>query len=215
MSCCRQCQGIEAEFNAGVVRRQLDRYRRQGPARTTQLLVDALIAEGVDGLTLLDIGGGVGAIPHALLAAGVARAAAVEASAAYASAARAEAERRGLADRVALTHGDFVALAPEVAPADIVTLDRVICCYPDMPALVGLSAARARRLYGLVYPRDAWWVRLGLALIDGAYRLRRKPFRVFAHSSAAVEERLRDGGLTRRFHRTTPVWQVAVYAATE
>jgi magnesium-protoporphyrin O-methyltransferase len=212
MGCCRHCQGIEDLFNAGIVRRELDRYRRKGPSRTTRLLVDALIAEGVDGLTLLDIGGGVGAIQHALLAAGAARAAVVEASAAYAEAAQAEAERRGLADRVTLTHGDFVALAPEVAPADIVTLDRVICCYPDMPALVGASAARARRRYGLVYPRDAWWVGLGLRLVNAVFWLRRSPFRVFVHPTAAVEARLRAHGLTRRFHRATPIWQVAVYA---
>ena len=49
-------------------------------------------------------------------------------------------------------------------------------------------------------------------LINAIYRLRRSPFRVFAHPTAAVEERLRDNGLTRRFHRTTPIWQVAVYA---
>ena len=35
---------------------------------------------------------------------------------------------------------------------DILTLDRVICCYPDMQKLVGLSAKRARKLYGLIYP---------------------------------------------------------------
>jgi magnesium-protoporphyrin O-methyltransferase len=214
MSCCHHCQGIEAEFNPDLVRRELDRYRRTGPARTTRLLVDALIAEGVDGLTLLDIGGGVGAIQHALLAAGAARAAAVEASAAYAEAARTEAERRGLTGRVALTHGDFVSLAPAMEPADIVTLDRVICCYPDMPALVGRSAALARRRYGLVYPRDAWWIRLGLGLVNGYYWLRRSPFRVFAHPSAAVEEHLRGHGLTRRFHRETPIWQVVIYGGT-
>lgn len=212
MTCCPQCRGIEAEFNPTLVRRELGRYRRTGPRGTTRLLIDALIAEGVTGLTLLDIGGGVGAIQHALLAAGATRANVVEGSAAYAEAARAEAERRGLTERVALRHGDFVALAPSVEPADIVTLDRVICCYPDMPALVGLSAARARRLYGVVYPRDAGWVRLGLALINAFYWLRRSPFRVFAHPSAAVEKRLRAQGLTRRYHHLTSVWQVTVYA---
>jgi magnesium-protoporphyrin O-methyltransferase len=214
MGCCCQCQGIEAEFNPNVVRRKLSDYRRNGPARTTQLLIDALVAQGVDGLTLLDIGGGVGAIQHAVLAAGATRASVVEASAAYASAARTEAERRGLADRIAIAHGDFVSLAAAVEPADVVTLDRVICCYPNMPALVGLSAERARRLYGLVYPRDVAWVRLGLMLVNAYYWLRRSPFRVFAHPTAAVEAQLQSHGLTRRFHATTMVWQVAVFATT-
>ena len=77
----------------------------------------------------------------------------MEASAAYLAAAREETARRGHTDRLKAHHGDFVALAPEIPSADIVTLDRVICCYRDMPALVAQSAARARKLYGVVYPR--------------------------------------------------------------
>ena len=45
-------------------------------------------------------------------------------------------------------------MSDEIEAADVVTLDRVICCYPDMEALVGRSAERALRLYGLVHPRD-------------------------------------------------------------
>ncbi len=42
--------------------------------------------------------------------------------------------------------GDFVEVAGSIQPADIVTLDRVICCYPDVERLVGLSSQRATRL---------------------------------------------------------------------
>src|SRR5947199_213845 len=76
----------------------------------------------------------------------------VDASAAYLAAAREEAARQGHAERVAYHHGNFVDLAATLPPADIVTLDRVICCYHDMPALVERSSAKAARLYGLVYP---------------------------------------------------------------
>ncbi len=38
--------------------------------------------------------------------------------------------------------------------ADIVTLDRVGCCYLAVDELVTASAAHARRLYGLVLPRE-------------------------------------------------------------
>jgi hypothetical protein len=210
MNCC-QCQAIEEEFDQNVAAKELRQYRQSGPARTTRLLIDALTAEGVEGLTLLDIGGGIGAIQHELVKMGVTHASSVEASAAYIAAARDEAERQEHADRISVHHGDFVALAPTIPHADIVTLDRVICCYPDMPALVGLSSARARRLYGVVYPRDTWWLRMGLALVNLTYWMRRKPFRVYAHSSDAVDAVVRDNGLRRRFYRTTLVWQVVVY----
>jgi hypothetical protein len=210
MNCC-QCQGIEELFSQQYVTKELLRYRAKGPDKTTRMLTEAIKEVGVEGLTLLDIGGGVGAIQHELLAAGVDQVTDVEASTAYLNAARAEIQRRGLADRVSFYQGNFVDLAPEVAPADIVTLDRVICCYPDMEKLVGLSAARARKLYGLVYPRDAWWVKIGLALGNFFYRLRRSYYRTYSHPTEAVEALVNSNGLKRRSYHRTLVWQVVVY----
>jgi magnesium-protoporphyrin O-methyltransferase len=175
------------------------------------MLTEAIKESSVDGLCLLDIGGGVGAIQHELLGAGVDHATNVEASPAYLAAARNEAQRRGIVDRVSFHHGNFVDLAAKLDPADIVTLDRVICCFPDMEKLVGLSAEKARKLYGLVYPRDAWWVKLGLSLQNLFFRLIRSPFRTFAHPTRQVEAILGSHGLRRHFYRRTLVWQVAIY----
>ncbi len=211
MNCC-QCQGIEELFSQQYVNKELLRYRAKGPDKTTRMLTEAIKEEGVDGLTLLDIGGGVGAIQHELIDAGVQHVTSVEASTAYLTAAKAEAQRRGLQIVFSYHHGNFVDLAADIAPADIVTLDRVICCYHDMENLVGLSAARARKLYGLVYPRDAWWVKIGLALENFFFRLRRSPFRTFSHPTKAVEDILGSNGLKRRSYRQTLVWQVVVYS---
>ena len=211
MSCC-QCRGIEALFDERTARKDLKRYRRRGPLRTTRILLDALKAEGVAGATLLDIGGGVGAISNELLDAGAAGATVVDASPAYLGAAEAEAERQGHRDRIEYHHGDFVEVAPRIESADIVTLDRVICCYDDMEALVSATASKARHLYGVVYPRDTWWDRLGVSIVNLACRLRRSPFRVFVHSPEAVDRLIRSQGFTRHFYRTTPIWQVIVYA---
>ena len=211
MSCC-QCEGIESLFGERTARKDLRRYRQKGPLKTTRLLLDAIRAEGVHGSTLLDIGGGVGAISNELMRAGAAHATVVDASPAYLRAAKAESVRQGRADRIEYHYGDFVEVAQQVQPADVVTLDRVICCYDDMEALVSSSAGKARRLYGLVYPRDTWWDRLGVSVVNFACRVRRNPFRVFVHSPAAVERILRNQGFVRRFHRTTPIWQAALYA---
>ncbi len=207
-----QCQGIETKFNELEAARKLADYRKNGPINTTRILIAALQAAGVTERTLLDIGGGVGAIPHALLKAGATAAVSVDASSAYVEAAQQETRRRGLSDQVTFHHGDFVELARDIAPVDIVTLDRVICCYDDMPALVALSAERAQHLYGLVYPLDAAWVRLGLRLMNLLWRLQGSPFRIFAHPTAAVEAILLERGLRRSFYRRSGVWQVALYA---
>lgn len=209
---CSQCQGIQTLFGERVARHDLKRYRRKGPIRTTRILLDALVEAGVEGATLLDIGGGVGGVSNGLLRAGAERASVVDASPAYLKAAQAEAERQGHRDRITYRFGDFVALAPEIEPADVVTLDRVICCYDDMEALVSASAERAGRLYGVVYPRGTWWDRLGVSLVNLGCRVRRNPFRLFVHDPAAVEEIIRRSGLRRSFYRTTALWQVVVYS---
>jgi Methyltransferase domain len=209
--CC--CHGVEQIFGERTARHDLRRYRKHGPSKPTRVLLDALRRAEIEHATLLDIGGGIGAIQHELLAAGAARATSVEASAAYLRVAREEAERRGHADRITDTVGDFVALADRVDPADVVTLDRVICCYPDMESLVGRSADRAKRLYGLVYPRDRWWIGLGIRATNLIMRLSRRAFRAHLHSTSAVDAVVRAHGLTpRAAGRAGPVWQVAVYA---
>ncbi|HEX6797538.1 MAG TPA: class I SAM-dependent methyltransferase [Ktedonobacterales bacterium] len=211
MDCC-QCQGIEGMFNQREAKRSLKTYRRKGPARSTRILLDALRAQGVESATLLDIGGGIGAIQLNLLDAGVTSATDVDASTAYLEAAREEAAREGFADRVTYHHGNFVDLAPSITPADIVTLDRVICCYHDLRGLVSSSASKAQRLYGLVYPRDSWLTAALAGGINLFMRLQRSPFRFFPHRNRDVEALLHAAGLQRRFHGATGIWQVAVYA---
>ena len=210
---CSQCQGIEVEFGEREARAQLRRYRRSGASGTTRQLIEALVGMGVEGGTVLDIGGGVGAIQHNLLAAGASRARSVDASQAYSEIAGEEAARRGLTARIESSHGDFVALAESIPPADIVTLDRVICCYHDVRALVAASAGRARRLYGVVYPRDVWWLRPVFALGNLALRLRRSSFRIFLHSTTEVEALIAAEGLRPAFQRFDGIWQVAVFRA--
>ena len=212
MDCC-QCTGIESLFNEKEARSRLKGYRKDGPRKSTQLLIDALkeVSRGVEGMTLLDIGGGVGAIQNELLRAGVKSAVDVDASKAYVKVAREEAERQGHADKVSYYHANFVDIAPEIPPADIVTLDRVICCYHDMPKLVGLSVAKAGRLYGLVYPRDVWWVRAGFFLENSYMKVTRSSFRSFVHHAQAVDKLVRDNAFQPRYHKTSGPWQVVVY----
>ncbi len=211
MKCCSQCEGLERMFDDEVAREELALYREEGPAKETQMLLDAILKRGVRGLTLLDIGGGVGAIQHELLKAGVEQGVGVDASTAYLNAARLEAERRGHADRMAYHHGDFVALAPQIEAADIVTLDRVICCYPGVEALVRLSSERAKRFYGVVFPHDNTVYRFVQHVMNLYFRITRNPYRLFIHPTHVVEAILFGQGFRRAFRQTTWLWQVMLY----
>lgn len=212
MSCChQQCEGIREIFNEKTARKNLKQYLKKGPARTTQMLLQAIRDADGPAKSLLDIGGGVGAIQLELLQQGLQKVYSVDASPAYQAVARVEAERRGYQDRIVYLMGDFVELAPQIPEADIVTLDRVICCYPDVEQLVGLSAQRARRLYGLVFPRERWWVKLGVKALNTLMWLFQRPFRTYVHSTQVVNNILHRQGFIRRYHRTRGMWQVMVY----
>ncbi len=212
MACCSPGDSpFDRQFDARHAAERLRAYRRNGPTGLTRALIDGLAAGGVDGRTVLDIGGGVGAVHHELLRSGAATAVDIDASRAYVSVAHEEAERQGHGDRVEYLTGDFVTLADRVQPADLVALDRVICCYGDMVELVGRSATLARHRYGLVYPRDTWLGRLGTMLENGRFRLLRSPFRTYIHRTTEVESILAAHGLVKRMHRTTTVWQLEIY----
>ena len=212
---CSQCDGVQQQFDPAVAKRSLRRYRRRGPDRTTRLLIEALRAalddlDARDAL-LLDVGAGIGAIHHELLDGRVTRAVHVDASSAHIRVAREEATRRGHAARTNFIYGDFVVIADTLAEADVVTLDRVICCYDDMPGLVSRSAGKASRLYGAVYPRETFWMSAGIAALNAFQRLRRSAFRVFLHDPGAIDAALRAAGLERRSLRRTLGWEVVVY----
>ncbi|MFQ5538503.1 MAG: class I SAM-dependent methyltransferase [Gemmatimonadota bacterium] len=208
---CGQCQGIEQFFDDRTAARELRRLRRRGPSASTRILLDALRNEGAEGATFLDVGGGVGAIQHDLMAAGAAGGHHVDASPAYLRAAREEAERRGNADRIRYHYGDAIELMDRVPEVDFVTLDRVLCCYHDMPALVDATAPKARRLYGIVFPREGILMRAGTGAINFFQRLRRHPFNVFLHGTRRIMERVTGHGMEVALYRNTLLWQVAVF----
>jgi magnesium-protoporphyrin O-methyltransferase len=108
-------------------------------------------------------------------------------------------------------YGNFMEVAETIQPVDIVTLDRVLCCYPDLESLLGLSSQRAARVSGVVFPVDSWAMRVLARLFNTSLWLRRHPFRFFVRRTSTVDGLLRRNGFQRRFYHKTRIWQVAVY----
>jgi magnesium-protoporphyrin O-methyltransferase len=153
----------------------------------------------------------VGAVHITLLEAGAASAVDVDASREYLAAARAEAERRGLGGRVEYRYGDVVELAADLPPADIVTLDSVICCYPYLPALLAAALRPGPRLVGLTYPRDVWWMRAYMRLYNLLHGLRRTGSRYFVYRHAEVNRLMDEAGFANVHEGGTREWRVVLY----
>ena len=210
MSCC-QCQGIETLFNNRIARRDLRRYNKRGATGMTAKLIQCIKGQSIAALSLMDIGGGVGAIQHELVEAGVDKVVSVDASSAYLEASRQTANQLEYLDRVEYHQGDFVDLAADLPASDIVTLDKVVCCYPDMEALVSKSAQLTKSYYGLVLPQENWLASIAMTVINLVTRLRRVPFKMYVHSHEQIDSILNNLGFSEISTRRDLFWQVKLY----
>ena len=211
MTSCH-CRAVNREFDPRIARRDLLRFLRRGPEPSTRHILAAVLAFPLPPEpTLLDVGGGIGVLHHALLDRGFASALQIDISDAYLATAAAEAARRGHAGRVAFRQGDFSSLAPSLPRADVVTLDRVVCCDPDFARLLAAAADRARCAVAFSYPRPRWLVRAFVATANAARRLVGRAFRAYVHPPAAMAAVLERSGFRRRWAGGTWVWAVELF----
>jgi hypothetical protein len=214
MSCC-SAKGCNEFFTDRVAGRDADRYRRKGLDKNAQRLVEVVLRHGIEGRSVLEVGGGIGAIQLELLQAGAAHAENIELSPAYepyAAELLGESAFAGRAERRLL---DFADTAEHVDPADVVVLHKVVCCYPDYEALVGAAAVRAKRQLVLTYPRRSWWTRLGFTAANLLERLRRRTFRAYVHPPAAIIAIARAQGLEPTSSHRGPLWELCGLERTD
>jgi len=211
-ACCSTYGNVAgAHFDEKIARRDLESYRKNGAGPTARLLRDMLVDTGaVDGV-LLDVGSGVGGLSFDLLERGVTRVIAVDASAAYLAAATQEATRRDRLRAVEFRHGDFVDVASMIAPATIVTMDRVICCYPAFEVLLREALGHAERYFAYSYPRDLWYVRAAIAGENSVRRLKRNPFRAFVHPVTQMTQTIERAGFRLAARRQSWQWAAEVW----
>lgn len=208
---CNCCEITDNAFNEDDAKSDIKEYRKHGPAKHTEMILKAVRSLELKDATLLDIGGGVGVIHHELLDDTAREAAHVDASSAYLKEAKEEAARRGHAERVKFIHADFTDAAPELSKADVVTLDRVVCCYPDYRGLLKAAARRSQRALAMTYPRETWYLKAGFKVANFFQRLGHKQFRIFLHPIAEMDSLLESEGMTRVSSQRLFVWEMALY----
>ncbi|NIP57246.1 MAG: hypothetical protein GWM92_03680 [Gemmatimonadetes bacterium] len=111
-----------------------------------------------------------------------------------------------------MLEGDFTEVADGVEPADVVTMDRVVCCYPWYRPLLERAVERSRRLFAYAYPRDRWYIRPLIRLHNLIRAMLRDPFRAFVHPENEMRACIEGAGFRRVARTGTFVWAVEVYA---
>ncbi len=210
MSCC-SINGLDKMFNESNAAKELKKYRSQGPSGPTKTFLAFFGQEQVTGKTLLDIGGGVGIIQHELMKKGIRNAISVEASPAYNNASQLEAEAQGHENKIDYYMGDFITYSSQLPTTDVVTLDKVICCYPNGEDLVSKSLVLSNEYYGLVYPSDNILIKLGASLLNFYKKLTKNDYRSYVHSRKKIHSLVQSNGFNKIFESRSGFMMIEVY----
>ena len=195
--------------------------KKRTVAGVTAPLLAALREAGLKDRTVLDLGCGIGDLSIETVQAGASSARGYDLSAKAVEAARRLAEERGVGDRATFEVGD--GAKADLPNADVVVLNRVFCCYPDVENLLERSLAAAGSVYAFTIPRSTglagWISRAQTAIANRWYRLRSSKFagfRVYIHDIGRIDARVRAEGFEplRREHRRF-AWDLAVYARSQ
>ena len=211
MSCCSPPRGYTSLFSKRAARRDAKRYRRSGLDDTGEEMVEFLRERGVEGATVLEVGGGIGALQLELLKSGAARATNLELSPEYEDVAAELAREAGVSERVERRLGDLVDDPGLAGEADAVLMHRVVCCYPDYEGLVGAASERSRRFLVMSFPRSRALIRLGMGAVNLAARLLRWEYRTWVHPPEAIVAAAERRGLTLVQESRSRIWQVAAF----
>ena len=209
MSDCCSPKGYRWVFSERNARGEAKRYRRKGLDGTSREIVDYLKSQGVAGQTVLEVGGGIGAVQIELLKAGAESAVSVELTPTYEEVATGLLEDARMRDRVRRLVTDFVEAASGVESADVVVLNRVLCCYHDMPRLAGAAADHTRRLLVLSYPRRTWWTVASFAVFNWFLAVFGRQFHIFVHRPKEIIATAREHGLEPVLDQPGAFWTVA------
>ena len=176
--------------------------------------MDFLETLGIEGASILDVGGGVGQLHLALLQRGAARATSIEIVDSYDTEAHALARDLGLAGQVSRLHGDIAAEPDLVGQHDIVVMHRVVCCYRDATRLLAVAAERASRALVFSHPPHTLVARALVGAENVTRRARGQSFRVFVHDPRAMNDAAADGGrLHLRLRHHGVAWDVVGFCA--
>ena len=212
MSGCCSPRGYARIFNAKQARRALRKYRKDGLPGDAAFGVEFLEHAGIAGGTVLEVGGGIGAVQVELVELGAARSEGIELSPEYEDAAAELRRERGFEEQIGRRIGDFVATYRELADADAVVLFRVVCCYPDHEALLGAAAAKARRFVVFSFPPDVLLARMAASGVNVFLRLTGSDFRIQIHHHRDLRAALESRGFRLAARGRNGLWSTFAFA---
>jgi len=189
------------------------RYRRKGLDENQRKIVETLESLGLEGVSLLEVGCGVGVLHQTLLEKGASTALGIDLAPRMLELAESRAKERQLNQRTEYKLGDFVELSDSLDTADVTVLDKVVCCYPAPRELLGAAVECTRGTIALTYPRKHLIGELFNHMWNVGFWLFGSDFRGFVHDPQVVQQSIEERGFHRVFNRDSKMWHTQVFVA--
>ncbi|MGH2699058.1 MAG: class I SAM-dependent methyltransferase [Actinomycetota bacterium] len=187
--------------------------KAKGLSGASMALLEGLEVAGYNHRSVLELGCGLGNLSLELVSRGASRVTGIDLSERSIGVARERARASGHADRAAFSVGDAAAAA--LSPHDVVVLDKVICCYPDVSGLVCNSLSVAGSVFAFSLPASSGLrgtiARGGIAVENAWRRIRSDPFRAYVHDMKRIDARVRAEGFARVGPTGRWMWATFIY----
>jgi Methyltransferase domain len=210
MPCC-QNQIYNDTFDGKLAQEEIADYRSKGPKKNSLPLINLLKKLNLNEVSLLDIGSGVGAVIFELFDNGISQAVYSDYSASYHAAFQEEVKNRSLEKQTQSFVGDFLETHQNIKKVDLVSLDKVICCYENYEDLVNLSVQKAAKWYAYSIPRDVWWVRLAYFITGKIRILKGISFKSYVHPANEIEKIIVKNDFKKIHNVQNLEWQTVIF----
>jgi len=207
---CEHCCGADRLFNLKSAQKELLSYRKKGPRKSTKKLLLLLSGYDQKGKSLLDIGGGIGAIQWEFVNNGGVKTTDVDSSSGYLSVATGYA-REIKHEAASFRMADFNDVHEEVDRHDFVSLDKVICCYPDYKKLLGNALDKTGTSMALSMPLGGWISKFMNQFTRVYLVFKKNKFRTYIHSPKKVHAFIESRGFRLAEKSISFPWLVRVY----
>ena len=175
-------------------------------------MLSALPARAIAGARrVLEIGGGIGALQAELLLRGADTGEVIELLGVYEPYARRLAERLGIADRTTFRVADVIDAPEQAEAADIVLMNRVVCCSADGVRLTEVAADLARGALVLSHPRYLRVLRWAARFQEPLARLFRRRYRFYIHPRTAIHRAASSTGMSLFATWHGAFWEYSVF----
>jgi 2-polyprenyl-3-methyl-5-hydroxy-6-metoxy-1,4-benzoquinol methylase len=206
------CCGADMFFDKKKATKEYRKYLKKGPTKATAKIIQQLEGQDLANKTLIDVGGGIGALQWWFLQQGGKHTTDIDASSGYLKQAQNHAATKGWHNNTNFVLGDCTEIYTELPDPDYITLDKVVCCYPNFEEILTVTCDKSQAYVALSYPMDGIIAQVIRNIGTLFFMLKRNPFRPFVHPVKEIRDIFAQKGYTRVAHNLAFPWHVETYA---